>query len=67
MSPVSKSGLHTDSAWLREDVELNIYFASLQHGKEGKSGAVWVYEDSHVVVVRGNPAVPTLRGFKELP
>ena len=36
-------GPHAESQWVREGVELAVYFATAQPGRDGREGAVWFY------------------------
>ena len=57
----SAFGRHADNNYLVEGDEVIIYFLTAQAGLRGRPGLLWLYEDSHVAMVRRHIVTVPLR------
>ena len=53
--------------WLRDGVEILLYFATVQRGRNNRDGAVWIYNSAHVQVLNGNAQAPAKTGTIRIP
>ena len=57
----SALGRHADNTYLQEGNEVILYFLAAQAGLRGHPGLLWLYDDSHVAMVRKHSKMQPLR------
>ena len=57
---------HADQDTIEDGNEIIVYFASAQSGLSGNPGALWLYNEAHVVYLRHSTFCPQPRLHMEL-